>query len=84
MVDILKGTTFKENLSITFKKLLAEVIMSAIIFDHDLTMRALIELNYANDFFNLVLSDKLIFRSHYERKLFVFSLSKLVFMYESQ
>lgn len=83
MVDILKGTTFTQNLSITFRKLLAEVILSAIIFDHDLTMRALTELNYANDFFKLVLSDKLIFRSYYERKLFVFSLSKLVFMYES-
>ena len=83
MVDILKGTTFTQNLSITFRNLLAEVILSAIIFDHDLTMRALTELNYANDFFKLVLSDKLIFRSYYERKLFVFSLSKLVFMYES-
>jgi hypothetical protein len=49
------------------------------IYDHQLTIQALSELKFLDTFFGLIFDQNVVYRSSYERKLFIFSLSILIF-----
>lgn len=54
--------------------------MSALLFDQNLTAMVLVELGQIQNFINAVSeTEKILYRSEYERKLYILSLSQLCF-----
>jgi hypothetical protein len=76
IIDLLKqGTT-----SLCYKRQLCCIILSACIYDPLLTKNVLEELQFTNPFFSMVFDESMIYRSYYERKLFVFAICNILFM----
>jgi hypothetical protein len=73
----------KEQLSLTLRKALYQVIMSALIFDHDFTASLLVKFGMVEKFLGAICDPKVLYRSEYERRLFVFSLTKLLFFMDT-
>ena len=63
----------------SYKRSLYSVILSALIYDVDLTLQVLDSDSYLESFLDSLFDSEFIYRSHYERKLFIFGLSHILF-----
>ena len=79
--DLQKVESTEDNpkLSKTFRKVICQAILSCFIFNHDLTIATMEQLGFTSIFFAELFSDKHMYTTPYERKLFIFALSKLIF-----
>lgn len=70
------------NISSAFKQSLCQVIESSLLFDHQTTFNLLKQANICQEFFNQAFDQSFLHRTEYERKLFIFSFSKLLFQHQ--